>query len=364
MLQGMHAEIVVAGHVCLDLIPFLDGPASIEPGRLIRVGEVALSTGGAVANTGVALHRLGVPVRLMGKVGDDLFGGAVLDALAAHGLAEGMLVSAGEATSYSIVINPPGVDRSFLHCPGANDTFGADDVPVAAVAGARIFHFGYPPLMRRMIADDGAELERLLARVREAGLVTSLDMCQPPATEAGRTDWRAVLARTLPHVDVFCPSIDELLLMLGRPAGERREPRGALDRAYVAELAGELLDLGAAVVAIKLGEQGLYLHTSGHVGELCRRLGLDATAWSDREVLSSCFRASAVAGTTGAGDCTIAGLLAALLRGEDPTEAATAATAVGACCVEAADATSGIPPWPEVAERLAAGWERLPSEVT
>jgi len=95
----------------------------------------------------------------------------------------------------------------------------------------------------------------------------------------------------------------------------------------------------------------------------CGLLGLDAAAWRGREVLAPCFRAGRVAGTTGSGDATIAGLLAALLRGEDPVSAATSASAVGACSVEEADATSGIPPWPDVAARLAAGWPRLPAGI-
>jgi sugar/nucleoside kinase (ribokinase family) len=139
------AEAVVAGHVCLDVIPALKGPPDVEPGRLIDIGPAALSTGGAVANTGLALHRLGVSVRLMGKVGDDLFGRAVLDALCGHDprLADGMMVAGGEATSYSIVISPPGVDRSFLHCPGANDRFSSDDLRYDLLRSALLFHFGY-----------------------------------------------------------------------------------------------------------------------------------------------------------------------------------------------------------------------------
>ena len=59
----------------------------------------------------------------------------------------------------------------------------------------------------------------------------------------------------------------------------------------------------------------------------CDRLGLSAGEWLGRELLAPCFRPAAVAGTTGAGDATIAGLLAALLRGDGPAGAATAATA-------------------------------------
>ncbi len=63
-------------------------------------------------------------------------------------------------------------------------------------------------------------------------------------------------------------------------------------------------------------------------------------------------------GTTGAGDATIAGFLAGLLRGLGPAGALTAAVAVGACNVEAADALSGVRPWDETLRRAAAGWPR------
>lgn len=366
-------QVVVAGHVCLDLIPALAGPLDVRPGCLMKIGPAAAATGGAVANTGIALHRLGVPVRLMGKVGDDPFGRVILDLLRGHAprLADGMRVVPGEASSYSIVVSPPGVDRSFLHCSGANDTFTADDVRYDLLDGARLFHFGYPPVMRQMYADGGHELRRMFGRVREAGLATSLDLCQPdPASEAGRADWGDLLARALPFVDAFLPSIDELLYMLDRPAHARLASGAAfsdvIDRARLAALAGRLLAMGAAVVAIKLGEHGLYLRTSAdadRMASFCARLGLDRSAWLDREVHSPCFRATRVVGTTGSGDCTIAGFIAALLRGDGPRAAGDAATAVGACSVEAADATGGVPAWPEVADRVRRGWERWPATL-
>ena len=117
-----------------------------------------------------------------------------------------MVVGAGETTSYSIVISPPGVDRCFLHCSGANDTFTADDVRYDELASARLFHFGYPPIMRAMYADGGSELRRMLARARDAGPTISLDMCRPdPDGDAGRVDWPHLLEATLPLVDVFVP---------------------------------------------------------------------------------------------------------------------------------------------------------------
>jgi sugar/nucleoside kinase (ribokinase family) len=182
--------------------------------------------------------------------------------------------------------------------------------------------------------------------------------------------WKEVLSRVLPFVDVFAPSIDELLFMLDRPAHAQLQAEADLsavvDRTRLAELGDVLLGMGAAVVAIKLGDQGLYLRTAqetARISAFCDRIGLAAEAWRGREVLAPCFAARRVAGTTGSGDCTIAGLLAALLRGEDPADAATSATAVGACSIEALDPTSAIPPWPRVAARLASGWPRLRVDI-
>ena len=53
------ADVVVAGHICLDVIPQFPHsptpqPLDLKPGTLIRVGPSLHVTGGAVANTGLA----------------------------------------------------------------------------------------------------------------------------------------------------------------------------------------------------------------------------------------------------------------------------------------------------------------------
>ena len=78
--NAMTVDAVIAGHVSLDVFPQLFGPVDLAPGRLNAIGPATFSTGGAVSNTGLAMRRLGVDVRLVGKVGDDLFGRAVLEA--------------------------------------------------------------------------------------------------------------------------------------------------------------------------------------------------------------------------------------------------------------------------------------------
>ncbi len=80
-------------------------------------------------------------------------------------------------------------------------------------------------------------------------------------------------------------------------------------------------------------------------------------AWADKELWTACFKVEVV-GTAGSGDATIAGFLSALLRDMSPEEAVTAAVAVGACNVEAADTLSGVRAWDETVRRVTSGWTR------
>ncbi len=186
--------IVACGHLCLDLIPAFPAAASsartspaagvhdyFRPGRLSVVGAPVVATGGAVSNVGLSLHRLGLPSRLVAKVGSDPLGRIVLERVASlgTGLTRGITAVEGETTSYSVVLSPPGVDRIFLHCPGANDTFVDADVADSSLREAAIFHFGYPPLMEKIWSDGGRRLARLLRRARQQGAITSLDMSLP-----------------------------------------------------------------------------------------------------------------------------------------------------------------------------------------
>jgi len=360
-----HARIVVAGHICLDIIPSIPSSAGglselLVPGKLIDVGAAVVATGGAVSNTGVALHRLGMPVELMGKVGSDPFGRIVLDVLRADAeeLAAGMIVSGSDQTSYTLVINPPGVDRMFLHCPGANNTFTADNIDYKTVAQSSLFHFGYPPLMASMYEKDGKELVEIFRRVKALGVTTSLDMALPdPNSPAGKANWPTILKSVLPYVDLFLPSLDEIVFMMGDGEFER-QPGTAAD------VSRRLIDMGAAIVLVKLGDKGAFLETT-QVPERILQMGTcrpgDLAAWCGVSLHSTCYEVEVV-GTTGAGDCAIAGFLAAVAKGMNPEEALSAAVAAGACGVEAANATGGILPWDKMQWRINSGWKKVPAE--
>ena len=355
-------DAIVAGHICLDIIPDLSANIAgefnsvFQPGKLINVGAAAISTGGAVSNTGLALHRLGIDTRLITKVGSDQFGQVVRQIVASNAphLADGISSSTKTSTSYTVVISPPGSDRIFLHNPGANDDFCADDVRDEDVRDARLFHFGYPPLMAGMFADNGSQLTEIFRHVKSLGLTTSLDMALPdPASPAGRADWLTILKNTLPHVDIFLPSLDEILFML------KRDVKSMLSAQLLTEVSDELLAMGAKMVVLKLGDRGLYLRVAS--ADVLQNLGrarpTHINVWANYENWSPCFQVDVV-GTTGAGDATIAGFLAALLRDLPPDEAMNAALAVGACNVEGPDALSGIRSWSDTINRISAGWAR------
>lgn len=373
-------SVVVAGHICLDFIPdFGLVPTGklgdlLQPGHLILVGPAGFMTGGPVSNTGLALHRLGVRTRLVAKIGSDPLGAVVRGIVEARGkeLADGLVTDSGSSTSYSVIVSAPGVDRLFIHCPGANDTFSAEDIDFGLVAQSDLFHFGYPPVMRNMYENDGAGLVEVFHRAKDTGVTTSLDMTFPdPTSDGGKADWVTILAKTLPYVDVFLPSFEELVFMLRRDLYDdltRSNPGNELlDAAtpeLVSSLGSQLMDMGVKVAVIKLGSRGLYLRTSHEktIRKMGRAAPPDATAWADRELWAACFKVKVI-GTTGSGDSTIAGFLGALLCGLLPYEAVTAAVAVGACNVEASDALSGLISWEETLARVARGWDHLPMKI-
>ncbi len=369
-------KVLAAGHICLDITPVFPAREGVDlgtllaPGKLVEVGRPDIHLGGSVANTGLALRFFGQQVRLAAKIGQDAFGQLVRGSLGGCGCEVRLAEDVEAGTSYSIVIAVPGVDRLFLHDPGANVTFGEADLPEALLDGVGHFHFGYPPLMARMVAGDGEELARLFRRVKARGITTSLDMAAvDPHSVAARLDWRRILGRVLPDVDLFVPSVEEIGFMLDRKRYDDWNARArggditgvlAVDK-DVEPLAAELMDLGAAAVMIKCGAPGLYYRagSGANTRAFCQAQGLAEDGWLGKKGFQPGYRPWRVASATGAGDTCIAAFLAAMLEGESMEACARLAAAAGASCVTAYDALSGLLPLQELRGRIAAGWETV-----
>ena len=372
----MIKKVIVAGHICLDITPEFPNTEKtriseiLMPGKLIEMKDVNVSTGGAVANTGLAMKFFGADVKLMGKIGNDDFGEMICNILKRHDADKDMIQADNETSSYSVVIAVPGIDRVFLHCPGTNNTFRSSDIPDGSLEDTALFHFGYPPLMRCMYENEGSELLRLFEKVRSHGCAVSLDLAAvDPNSEAGRADWKKILQKVLPYTDFFVPSIEELCFMIDRDRFESwqekaqgRDITGILDlEKDIRPLADKCMDLGARVLLLKCGAPGLYYRTGSieRIKEIPEKLGIDAYLWADKEGFERSYKPDRVLSGTGAGDTSIAAFLSATLEGYSPEECIKLAAATGACCVSAYDALSGLKPLDELRGMITAGWEKI-----
>ncbi len=371
-------DVVVAGHICYDIIPSFevrgvpDMAKLFAPGKLVNMGPMSSSSGGPVSNTGLGMQILGIDARFMGKVGNDFLGRGLLERLEKYNASDSMVVVDGEQTSYTIVLVPGDVDRIFLHHPGANNTYGSDDVNYDVVAGARHFHLGYPPLMKKIYSNDGAELVKIFKNVKELGVTTSIDMSLPdPDSESGRVNWKKVMTDLLPYVDIALPSGEEAMFML-RPdefKKKREKSHGseALDFFTADELESlgdEIISLGSKIAVIKLGHRGIYLRTAdkAKLSEMGNAQVGDPDNWHKRQLWEEAFMVEKVASATGSGDSAIAGFLSAFLRGLSVEESIKTACCTGGQNVQVMDAVSGIHSWQET-KAMIPGWKKRRQDI-
>lgn len=353
----MEVDAVVAGHGCVDVQPmFPPGFAGklFEPGSLTDVGLSRFSLGGMI-KTGPVMDRLGISTAVMGAYGDDEWGSILLGLIQRCNprLAQGMIKVRKESTSYSFVIQPPGRDRAFAHHRGINDRFGSNLLNYAMIAKARLFLFGYLTLMRRMYQDNGSNARAMFSRVRAKGTTTALDVTMiDPTSEAGKLSWCQILANVLPEVDVFMPSYNEIIRLLGlQVKGKTSGFNVDLLRA-AAEM---IIEMGTAIVGIKLGELGCYIRVTDDVKRL-RQAGRALTEkqianFRGKEMFVPAFNVSA-RNTNGAGDYWIGGFLAALLKGWSLERAAWLGNACGTYRVLAADPNEASPKMASLRARM------------
>jgi sugar/nucleoside kinase (ribokinase family) len=368
---GRPIDVAVAGHICFDIIPSIPdtGACAIEEiltaGKLVQVGPAALSPGGPVSNTGIGLRIFGINVLFMAKVGDDEIGELIIRCLQKHGHSEGVKISSGEGTSYTIAIAPPGIDRIFLHNPGTNNTFTSRDIDFSLVAKCRHFHLGYPPLMRALYSSGGRELIECFRRAKEAGATTSLDMALPdPTSEAGRIDWRIILEKLLPYVDIFFPSVEEAYAMLNPEEfwARRKRVGGAeiinnITPEEYSSFARIFIEMGCRMSSLKSAHRGFYFRTAGvdRLREMGAARPSEPEKWANRELWATAYHVPRIASATGSGDSSIAGFLAAFLRGYPIERCLQFANVAGYLNLHALDALSGLKPWNEVEALLYSG---------
>ena len=285
--------VVVAGSLHVDLI------ASAH--RLPVRGEsligqtFAIEPGGKAGNQAASVAAQDVRCAMVGRVGDDEFGGMLLDSLRRHGVdAALVVVDSSAATGASTVLTGEGGDYASIVVPAASALIDAGQI-----AGAR------DSLERAAVAVTQLELggmiaEAFLAAARDAGCRTVLNAAPIP------DDLSAVPASLWNVVDVVVANRVEAAMLLG------------LDAAAAASATPD-----AAALARRLGVRGVVVTLGGDGLEAC----LDGVA----------SRVSAwpveVVDTVGAGDAFVGVLAASLASGIAWHGALVRANAAGALAV-------------------------------
>jgi sugar/nucleoside kinase (ribokinase family) len=296
MLDCLCLGIVVADHVC--------EPISHVPraGELVLTPRTQLSIGGCAANVAVDLVRLGRKASVIGCVGDDAFGRFAIDTLTALAVdVRHLACLPGETTSTSMIINVRGEDRRFIHSPGANARLNGSEISPELLAQTRSVYVGGYGLSDQPSPESIAALFRA---ARKWGLKTVLDVVVP----AGKDLWPS-LTPVLPWTDVFLPNEDEARAITGHHEASAQ--------------ALAFREAGAETVVITCGQGGTVV--AGSSG-LFRANG---------------FPTEFVDGT-GAGDAFTAGYIHALLDGQQVHECVRIGSALGASCVRATGATTGV----------------------
>lgn len=274
-----------------------------EAGRLVLVDEMGLYTGGCAANTATALARLGIPVQVVGCVGQDPFGDFVVQALQRRGIGtEGIACDPTTGTSATMVMVDPDGERRFVHFIGANARLTLERIDLAQIRRAGIVHVAGALVLPGL---DGPPMAQLLRAAREAGAVTFLDTVWD---DTGR--WMELLGPCLPYVDYFVPSLAEAQALTGKRAPE--------------EVAATLLQYGVGTVALKMGAQGCLVLAHGQ-----------------KPLYMPAFEVPVV-DATGAGDAFAAGFIAGVYLGWTLEETARLANAVGALCVTGVGASGNV----------------------
>lgn len=285
-------RVLVVGDLITDVVAVLAGPPATGSDT---PAAIRFSGGGQAANTAAWLAARGVPVTLVGAVGDDSQGRDRVAELERIGVDCAVSRHPDHPTGTVIVLATDG-ERTMITERGANLRLTPEHVEAALAAAPDAVHLhlsGYPLLDA---ASRPAGLAALAA-ARGRGLTTSVDAASAaPLRRVGA----AAFLTWVREVDLLLVNADEATVLAG-----------GLDPAAQ----GRALTASARRVVVKRGAAG--------------------AVWVDRNgaVTVSPARRVAVADVTGAGDAFAAGLLSAWLSGAAPAAALARAGDLGASAV-------------------------------
>lgn len=301
------ARVVVVGSLNVDLVVGLQRMP--DAGETVFGDDLERHPGGKGLNQAVSAARLGVPVTMVGAVGDDGSGQWLRDVMSAEGVDQsGIRTVPGTSGTALIEVDASGANRIIV-ISGANEQVTAqavEDFLSACPDVGVVLTQGEVPI------DAIATAMRV---GRERGARTVLNPA--PARDYPR--------EIMTWVDYLVPNEHEAALMTGMSVGTTVD---------AVEAAGEMTRWGVGCVVITRGERGAVWSTATNSGQV------------------QAFKVTAV-DTVAAGDAFCGGLAAALVRGESLADALRWASACGALAATKDGAVPSLPKLEEVQELLA-----------
>lgn len=316
--------VVCAGLCCLDmqlLDTSNDGKEAIN-----RFAGSAYHAGGAAPQAATAFMKLGFRSAVICKVGRDAHASQLAELLQANGVAlDWMIADPAVQTSLSILpIYRDGGRGCFVNL-AANEALTVADVlrqykalveaassqPRSRETAVGAFHFGYPHLLPNI---QGEQLKALFKEIRRItpGAIRSLDVNGVNAAPD-------VLSAALPLVDVFHCNVDEAAILTGLARAEHEETIMYARRLAKALLADD--DSGPAVVLLTCGGEGATLAagTQSRLERASSALQSRASGWAGECVHAEALKVGegSSVNANGAGDASVAGLVAALLSPDE-----------------------------------------------
>ena len=225
-------SVVVFGSINMDLV--VRTPRFPAPGETISGRTFYTAPGGKGANQAVACARLETPVRMVGRVGQDVFGQALLASLGGNGVdPSGVLADPANPTGTALIMVDDAAENTIVVVAGANGAQDESDLRRVeqALKGAR--------LLLLQLEVPLALVVRAAGLGRAAGLTVVLD----PAPA------QLVPVELYPLVDIITPNEHEAALLVGHPVTDIETARLA---------AQTLLGRGARQAIIKLGGKGAF----------------------------------------------------------------------------------------------------------
>ncbi len=163
------SDFVSIGEYLVEFVSNADNVSLVQTPGFIK------APGGAPANVAVAVQKLGMTARFIGKVGDDPFGQYLRECLDETGVDTTYLRvddSARTTAVFVAVWDDGHKDLCFYRNPGADMRLTEDEITGAIFEGARCFHYG----SITFIVEPAAAAQRKALRLaREHNLMISYD---------------------------------------------------------------------------------------------------------------------------------------------------------------------------------------------